>query len=291
MTDGASGTAPRNRLVSTENSFHGRTLGSLSITGNAAKRVPFEPLPGPVTFVSYGDVAALRTAVDESVAALFLEPTQGEGGIVPAPDSYLVEARAICDAAGALLVIDEVQSGIGRTGHWFASSASGVQPDLLTLAKGLGGGLPIGACIGFGAAAELLTPGLHGSTFGGNPVAAASALAVLHTIEDDGLLDNVIARGDQLRAGLDPVHALTDGFVRTIRGSGLWIGMVLSSQSASHVEQAAARRGLLVNAVKPDVIRLAPPLIVSRAEIDEAVGILTAALVEVAARLPVAARP
>jgi acetylornithine aminotransferase len=266
-------------IVSTDNSFHGRTLGSLSITGNPAKRTPFEPLPGPVSFVTYGDVDALKAAVDSTVAAVFLEPTQGEGGVVPAPQGYLAAAREICDAAGALLVMDEVQSGIGRTGNWFAIEESGVQPDLLTLAKGLGGGMPIGACIGFGPAAQLLTPGTHGSTFGGNPVSCAAALAVLDTIQSDGLLESVTERGAQLAAGLE---AMQGPAVLQVRGSGLWRGVVLSQPVAAEVEQAAARRGLLVNAVKPNVIRLAPPLIVSEADVAEALDILAAAISEVA---------
>ncbi|MGX7679612.1 acetylornithine transaminase [Jatrophihabitans sp. DSM 45814] len=267
-------------LVSTANSFHGRTLGSLSITGNPSKRKPFEPLPEPVTFVEYGDAAALEAAVDETVAAVFLETTQGEGGVVPAPEGYLKAAREICDASGALLVIDEVQSGIGRTGEWFASLAAGVQPDIITLAKGLGGGMPIGACVGFGAAASLLTPGSHGSTFGGNPVSCAAALAVLTTIEQDGLLANVRAVGAELMSGL---RAIATPLIEQVRGSGLWIGVVLSADLAGAVEDAARNRGLLVNAVKPNVIRLAPPLIVTAAEAAEAVEILSAALAEVQA--------
>ena len=282
-------TGGRLRIVAADNSFHGRTLGSLAITGNAAKRIPFEPLPGPVTFVPYGDVAALRAAVDESVAAVFLEPMQGEGGMVPAPAGYLAAARDICDATGALLVIDEVQSGIGRTGEWFASIAAGVRPDVLTLAKGLGGGLPIGACIGFGSAGELLRPGSHGSTFGGNPVSCAAALAVLDTIEHDDLLAAVRARGAQLRAALEAL--VSDGaLVSGVRGSGLWLGLVLSRPVAAEVEAAAARRGLLVNAVKPDVVRLAPPLIVTAADVDEAAAIVAAAIAEVSSAVEVGAR-
>ncbi len=270
----------RLRLISTENSFHGRTLGSLSITGNPAKRTPFEPLPGEVTFVPYGDVDALKNAVDSSVAAVFLEPTQGEGGVIPAPEGYLAAARALCDSSGALLVIDEVQSGIGRTGQWFASSGDGVRPDILTLAKGLGGGLPIGACIGFGAAARLLSPGTHGSTFGGNPVSAAAALAVLSTIEQDGLLQHVREMGQRLQDGLS---GLDSPLITAVRGSGLWRGVVLTAPLAGEVESAARSRGLLVNAVKADVLRLAPPLIVTADEVDEAVSILAAALAQVAA--------
>jgi acetylornithine/N-succinyldiaminopimelate aminotransferase len=270
----------RLRIVSTENSFHGRTLGSLSVTGNAAKREPFEPLPGPVSFVPFGDVQALREAVDGTVSAVFLEPTQGEGGVVPAPAGYLRAARELCDATGALLVIDEVQSGVGRTGHWFASLAAGVVPDVLTLAKGLGGGLPIGACIAFGDAAGLFGPGSHGSTFGGNPVSCASALAVIDTIESQGLLDNVTTTGAALEAGL---RAIDNPLVAAVRGSGLWWGVQLTSACAAAVESAARDRGVLVNAVKADVLRLAPPLIVSESQVAEAVRVLTEALDAVSA--------
>jgi acetylornithine/N-succinyldiaminopimelate aminotransferase len=261
---------PGGKVVSTHNSFHGRTLGSLSITGNPAKRIPFEPLPGPVSFVAHGDVSALAAAVDDSVSAVFLETTQGEGGIVPSPQGYLAQARQICTDSGALLVIDEVQSGVGRTGDWFASLAAGVVPDIITVAKGLGGGLPIGACIGIGAAAGLFTPGLHGSTFGGNPVSCAAALAVLDHVD----LGNVRARGEQLRVGL---QNLGHPNVSEIRGSGLWLGIVLDGDAAE-AEGRARANGLLVNAVKPNVLRLAPPLIVSEAEVFEAIGILSESL-------------
>ncbi|HTZ42705.1 MAG TPA: acetylornithine transaminase [Jatrophihabitans sp.] len=270
----------RTKVVATVNGFHGRTLGALSITGNPAKREPFQPLPGPVEFVEYGDLAALTAAVDDRTAALFLEPTQGEGGIVPAPDGYLAAARQLCTEAGALLVLDEVQSGIGRTGSWFAGQAAGVRPDLLSLAKGLGGGLPIGACIGFGPAAGLLTPGSHGSTFGGNPLSCAAALAVLDTIEADDLLGNVVTTGAELAAAL---RAIDSPLVTQVRGSGLWWGLQLIGPLAGQVEAAARDRGLLVNAVRPDVVRLAPPLIATQADVAEAVGILAEALATVAA--------
>ena len=186
----------RPQIIATERAFHGRTLGALSITGQVAKRTPFEPLLPGVQFISYGDVDALREAVGEQTAAVFLEPVLGEAGVILPPDGYLAAAREICTAAGALLVVDEVQSGIGRTGAWYASRAQGVLPDVITLAKGLAGGLPIGACIGIGAAASLLQPGDHGSTFGGNPVACAGALAVLETLERDGVLDSVSKVGE-----------------------------------------------------------------------------------------------
>jgi acetylornithine aminotransferase len=266
-------------IIAAEGSFHGRTLGALAITGNATKRVPFEPLPGPVTFVDFGDTDQLRAAVTERTAAVFLEPTLGEGGVVPAPPGYLAAAREACDAAGALLVIDEVQSGIGRTGHWFASLAEGVRPDVLTLAKGLGGGLPIGACLAVGSAGELFAAGDHGSTFGGNPVACAAALAVIATIADEHLLDDVKRVGEHLGRRLDEIDA---PLVAGVRGSGLWRAVVLSADRAADVEAAARARGLLVNAVKPGVVRLVPPLIVTEHDVDEAVPLLADAIAEVA---------
>jgi acetylornithine/N-succinyldiaminopimelate aminotransferase len=266
----------RLEVVAARNSFHGRTLGALAITGNAAKREPFAPLPGPVTFIDYGDADALQ-AVTERTAAVFVEPTLGEGGVLPPPPGYLQTVREACDATGALLVVDEVQSGVGRTGHWFASLAEGVRPDVVTLAKGLGGGMPIGACIGVGPAGELFAPGEHGSTFGGNPVSCAAALAVLTTIADEHLLDQVKRVGEHLAhelAGID------SPLVRGVRGSGLWRALVLADERAPAVEAAARDHGLLVNAVKPDVIRLAPPLILTEGDVDEAIPLLTRALDE-----------
>jgi acetylornithine/N-succinyldiaminopimelate aminotransferase len=270
----------RIEVVAAEAGFHGRTFGALSLTGTASKRDPFAPLPGPVTFVPYGDEAALRAAVTGRTAAVFLEPTLGEGGVVPPPPGYLAAARAACDAAGALLVLDEVQSGVGRTGAWFAHQEAGVRPDVVTLAKGLGGGLPIGACVAFGPAGELLTAGQHGSTFGGNPVSCAAALAVLDTIEKDDLLASVRTVGDRLAAGLG---GISSPLVAGVRGSGLWRALVLTRPVAAQVEAAARRAGVLVNAVQPDAIRLAPPLILSAAEADEAVAALAVAVGEVGA--------
>jgi acetylornithine/N-succinyldiaminopimelate aminotransferase len=266
-------------VVAAHDSFHGRTMGALSITGNAAKREPFAPLPGPVTFVDYGDGEALRAAVDDRVAAVVLEPTLGEGGVVPPPVGYLAVARQVCDAVGALLVVDEVQSGVGRTGHWFAALAEGVRPDVITLAKGLGGGLPIGACIGVADAGRLFRPGQHGSTFGGNPVACAAALAVLTTIADDDLLACVKRVGEYLADGLE---AIGSPLVSGVRGVGLWRALTLASDDAGAVEAAARGTGLLVNAVKPDVIRLAPPLILTERDVDDALPRLAAALQQVA---------
>ncbi|HKC26448.1 MAG TPA: acetylornithine transaminase [Jatrophihabitans sp.] len=269
----------RAEIVSCHSSFHGRTMGALSVTGNAAKREPFAPLPGPVTFVDYGDADALRAAVGPQTAAVIVEPTLGEGGVVPPPAGFLAAVREICDNAGALLIVDEVQSGIGRTGHWFASQAEGVRPDIITLAKGLGGGLPIGACVAVGSAGELFAPGDHGSTFGGNPVACAAALAVLTTIADEHLLDNVKRVGEHLAHALETIDS---PLITGVRGSGLWRAVALAGDHASQIEAAARDRGLLVNAVKADAIRLAPPLIVTEADVDEALPRLVAAFDEVA---------
>jgi acetylornithine/N-succinyldiaminopimelate aminotransferase len=262
-------------MVAAEHSFHGRTMGALALTGKESIRAPFGPFGLTVRFVPFGDAAALSEAVDADCAAVFLEPSLGEGGVVPAPPGYLRAAREACDRAGALLVIDEIQSGIGRTGTWFAHQSEEVRPDILTLAKGLGGGLPIGACIGFGVA---FARGEHGSTFGGNPVACAAALAVLETIERDGLLANVAAVGERLAAGIEEVkHPLVAG----VRGSGLWLAIALTSDAAARVEAAARQAGFLVNAVQPDAIRVAPPLVLSAdqaAEFTAALpGILDAA--------------
>jgi acetylornithine/N-succinyldiaminopimelate aminotransferase len=262
-------------IVAADHSFHGRTMGALAITGKESIRAPFGPFGFEVRWVPYGDAEALGRAVDGSVAAVFLEPTQGEAGVVPAPAGYLAAARAACDAAGALLVLDEIQSGIGRTGAWFAHQAEGVRPDVLTLAKGLGGGLPIGACVGFGASATALGKGDHGSTFGGNPIACAAALAVLLTIERDDLLASVKTVGESLAHGIEAIdHPLLGG----VRGSGLWLAAVLTADRAPAVYAAAQEAGFLVNAVQPDAIRLAPPLVLTAEEADGFVAALPALL-------------
>ncbi|HSP36613.1 MAG TPA: acetylornithine transaminase [Frankiaceae bacterium] len=266
----------RTGLVAAEKGFHGRTLGALSITGQPGKRAPFEPLVPGVTFVPYGDAAALRGALTTDTAALFLEPTLGEGGVVPPPAGYLAAARAACDEVGALLVLDEVQS-IGRTGSWYAHTREGVRPDVVTLAKGLGGGLPIGACIGLGSAAGLLQPGDHGSTFGGNPVVCAAALAVLGTIEAEGLLESSRALGERLARGLSE---LGSPLVAEVRGSGLWLAIALTGPHAPAVEAAARRAGYLVNTVAPDAIRLAPPLVLTETEADGFVAAMPGILTE-----------
>ena len=264
-------------FVAAIGSFHGRTMGSLSITGKESIRTPFGPFGVDVRWIPYGDESALAGAIDAEVAAVFLEPTLGEGGVVPPPDGYLRAVRQACDQAGALLVLDEIQSGIGRTGEWFAHQAAGVVPDVLTLAKGLGGGLPIGACIGFGEAGTALRKGDHGSTFGANPVACAAALAVLDTIEQQNILGNVKTVGDALVSGIEATgHPLLKG----VRGSGLWLAAVLTEDKAPAVYQAAQDKGFLVNAVQPDAVRLAPPLILTEAEAAEFTAALPAILAQ-----------
>lgn len=251
----------RTYFVAAEMGFHGRTLGALSLTGKPSIRDQFGPFPLDVRFVPYGDAEALAEAVDGDCAAVFLEPTQGEAGVVPPPDGYMARAREITSAAGALLVADEIQSAIGRTGHWFAHQADGYRPDILTLAKGLGGGLPIGACIGFGPAGTIFAKGDHGSTFGGNPVSCAAALAVLDNVD----LAHVQAVAAELRDGLEAIsHPLLKG----VRGRGLWLAAVLTEDRGAQVQAAAQRAGFLVNAVQPDAIRLAPPLVITSAQVQ-----------------------
>ncbi|WP_328313888.1 acetylornithine transaminase [Streptomyces sp. NBC_00442] len=269
----------RTHMVATHGGFHGRTMGALALTGQEGKRTPFLPLPGDVTHVPFGDVEALRAAVTEETAFVIIEPIQGELGVVVPPAGYLGAAREITRATGTLLVLDEVQTGIGRTGSWFEYQRhEGVDPDIVTLAKGLGGGLPIGATVAFGATAELLKPGMHGTTFGGNPVACAAGLAVLDTLAADGALDQVKRTGEKLRDGIE---ALGHPLVSHVRGAGLLLGIVLNEPLAPRVQQAAQDAGFLVNAPAPDVVRLMPPLIIGDAEADAFVralpGILEAA--------------
>ncbi|MFD9380686.1 acetylornithine transaminase [Streptomyces sp. NPDC059999] len=256
----------RTHMVATDGGFHGRTMGALALTGQPGKQQPFLPLPGEVTHVPYGDVEALRAAVTEETALVIIEPIQGENGVVVPPAGYLTAAREITRATGTLLVLDEVQTGIGRCGQWFEHQAhEGVEPDLVTLAKGLGGGLPIGAVAAFGPAADLLRPGQHGTTFGGNPVACAAGLAVIDTIAADGLLDRVKVRGERLRSGIE---GLGHDLVSHVRGAGLLLGIVLTEPLAALVQQAAQDAGFLVNAPAPDVVRLMPPYVLTEAEAD-----------------------
>nr|WP_118915037.1 acetylornithine transaminase [Mycobacterium shigaense] len=261
----------RTKLVAAQEGFHGRTMGSLALTGQPSKQAPFEPLPGYVTHVPYGDTGALAAAVGDQTAAVFLEPIMGESGVVVPPAGYLAAAREITARHGALLVLDEVQTGIGRTGAFFAHQHDGITPDVVTLAKGLGGGLPIGAVLAVGPAADLLTPGLHGSTFGGNPVCTAAALAVVRTLAAEDLVRRAELLGKSLRQG---VEALGHPLIDHLRGRGLLWGMVLTAPRAKDAEIAARDAGFLVNAPAPDVIRLAPPLVITDAQIDSFVTAL-----------------
>jgi acetylornithine/N-succinyldiaminopimelate aminotransferase len=265
----------RTKIVAAQGAFHGRTMGSLALTGQPSKQAPFAPLPGDVSHVPFGDVDELAGAVDSGTAAVFLEPIMGEGGVVDPPAGYLVAAREITAAHGALLVVDEVQTGVGRTGAFFAHQHDGITPDVVTLAKGLGGGLPIGACLAVGDTADLLTPGLHGSTFGGNPVCTAAALAVLGVLADEHLIERADVLGKTLSHG---VEALGHPLVERVRGRGLLRGIVLTADSAKAVETAARDAGYLVNAAAPDVVRLAPPLVVTEGQIEGFVEALPAIL-------------
>jgi acetylornithine aminotransferase len=265
----------RTKLVAAQGAFHGRTMGSLALTGQPSKQQPFAPLPGEVVHVPYGDLDALAAAIDDACAAVFLEPIMGEGGVVVPPAGYLVAARELTANHGALLVLDEVQTGMGRTGAFFAHQHDDVTPDVVTLAKGLGGGLPIGACLAVGPVGDLLTPGLHGSTFGGNPVCTAAALAVLEVLADDDLIGQADVLGKTLHHGIESLaHPLVDH----VRGRGLLRGVVLTVPEGKAVEAAARDAGFLINAATPDVIRLAPPLIITEAQIDDFLAALPAIL-------------
>ncbi|WP_110182330.1 acetylornithine transaminase [Nocardioides solisilvae] len=258
----------RTHVVAAEGGFHGRTMGSLALTSKEAYRAPFEPLPGDVTFVPYGDSEALAAAVTDRTAAVVLEPLQGEAGVRVPPSGYLADARRITAERGALLWLDEVQTGIGRTGEWFAHQAvPGLVPDVVTLAKGLGGGLPIGATLATGAAADLFAPGNHGTTFGGNPVACAAALAVLDTLAGSGLLDQVRRVGKRLADEL----AAPDEVVE-VRGAGLMLAAELAGDHAPAVVAAAREAGFLLNATGPSTLRFVPPLVLTEEQVAELAG-------------------
>jgi acetylornithine/N-succinyldiaminopimelate aminotransferase len=266
----------RPEVVTAVGSFHGRTMGALALTGQPGKSGAFAPLPGGVRHVPYGDADALQ--LTEATAMVLLEPMLGEGGVLPAPPGYLAAAAAQARAAGALFAVDEVQTGTGRTGSWFAHQADGVAPDVITLAKALGGGLPLGATLAFGDAAELMTAGSHGSTFGGNPIAAAAALAVLDTIRDEGLLERAKEIEHRFTAGIE---ALGHPGISGVRGKGALLGVVLTAPVAAALEAQLRSAGFLTNGVAADVVRLAPPLVVTDVQIDAFIAALPAALDEV----------
>ena len=265
------------RILALENGFHGRTMGSLALTAKAAMRAPFEPMPGGVEHIP-ATIEALEAAIDDRVAAVIVEPIQGEAGVVELPDGYLQAARSLTLKHGALLIVDEIQTGAGRTGAWFGFSHEGITPDAITLAKGIGGGFPIGALVTYGAASSLFTPGSHGSTFGGNPLATAVADAVLTEIERAGLVDNAARRGEEI---LEIIADIDSPLVTGVRGRGLLIGVALGAPVANEVVAAAQERGLIVNAANPETVRIAPALTIGDAELAEFRELFAASLSDV----------
>ncbi len=266
----------RHKIVATQGAFHGRTMGALSLTGQPAKREPFAPLLKGITHVPYGDLTKMSRAVSKKTAMVIVEPIMGEAGVIMPEDGYLAGLRSICDRVGAPLVFDCVQTGIGRTGQWFGFEHEKVKPDIITLAKGLGGGLPLGATIAYSKAAQLLQPGDHGTTFGGNPIACAAANAVLDVIESKKLLKSAQMFEKRIKKGL----AQTEG-VKEIRGRGLLIGIELEEPISKQVAAALLDAGVIVNPANPTVIRIAPPLIVSVVQIDKFLLIFKKVLKEV----------
>ncbi len=275
------GGAEKPRIIALENGFHGRTMGSLALTAKESMRAPFEPMPGGVEHIP-ATIEALEAAIDDRVAAVIVEPIQGEAGVVELPEGYLAAARSLTLKHGALLIVDEIQTGAGRTGAWFGFSHEGITPDAITLAKGIGGGFPIGALVTYGAASALFTPGSHGSTFGGNPLATAVADAVLAEIERADLVGNAARRGEELR---EIIAGIDSPLITGIRGRGLLIGVALSAPVAGDVVAAAQERGLIVNAANPETVRIAPALTIGDAELAEFRELFTDALADVAASL------
>ena len=268
------GDGSRRRILALHNSFHGRTMGSLSLTGKAALREAFEPLLGGVEHIDT-TIEALEAAIDDTVAAIVIEPIKGEAGVIDLPDGFLQRARELTAEHGALLILDEIQTGIGRTGSWFSFQQDGIVPDAIVLAKGIAGGVPIGALITFGAASDLFVAGQHGSTFGGNPLATAAGNAVLTEIERAGLIENAARRGNELR---EIITAIGSPLVTEIRGRGLLLGIGLAEPVAAQVAATALELGLIINAPNDSSIRLAPPLIVGDAELAEFRDLFTQAL-------------
>ncbi|MFS0714472.1 acetylornithine transaminase [Microbacterium sp. 2P01SA-2] len=268
------GGTERPRILALKDAFHGRTMGTLALTGKPQMQQPFEPMvPGVESIDS--TIEALEAAIDDRVAALFVEPIKGEAGVIPLPEGYLAAAREITKRHGALLIIDEIQTGAGRTGAWFAFQHAGIEPDAITVAKGIGGGFPIGALITFASASDLFYPGTHGSTFGGNPLGTAVASAVLGEIENGGLVEAAATHGARLRQVLE---SLDSSLVEGVRGQGLLLGVALRHPVAGAVVAAAQEHGLIVNAANDRTVRIAPPLTIGDVEIDEFAELFTAAL-------------
>ena len=266
----------RSRIVAAQGAFHGRTMGALSLTGQPSKREPFLPLLKGVKHVEYGDLEAMRRAVNRKTAMVIIEPIMGEAGVVVPPPGYLQGIREICDATGALMVMDCVQTGMGRTGDWFGYEYSGITPDVITLAKGLGGGLPLGAMIALGASAYLFQPGDHGSTFGGNPVTTAAALAVIKVIERENLMVAAVKHGNYLLQEIAQMQG-----VKEVRGAGLLIGIEFDSEIATKIMIDMRAHGVLINAATANTVRIAPALNVTTAQTAKFVEILRKVLSDV----------
>jgi acetylornithine aminotransferase len=266
----------RKRIVAAQGAFHGRTMGALSLTGQPSKRDPFKPLLPGIVHVPYGDLEAMRKKINRRTAMVIIEPILGEAGVVMPPPGYLSGIRALCDATGTLMVVDAVQTGMGRTGQWFGYEHEGVVPDVLTLAKGLGGGLPLGAMIALGKTSHLFQPGDHGTTFGGNPVACASALAAINVLEKKALLKQVRDHEFTIKSSLSHLSG-----VKEVRGMGLLLGIVLEKEVASEMKKSLQDAGVLVNAPSKNVLRIAPALSVTSAEIKKFVTVFSRVLAEV----------
>ena len=266
----------RSRIVATQGAFHGRTMGALSMTGQPSKREPFAPLLKGITHVPYGDVSAMSRAVSRKTAMVIVEPIMGEAGVITPDVGYLAELRVICDRVGALLVFDCVQTGIGRTGEWFGFEHEKVQPDVLTLAKGIGGGLPLGATIAYGKAAQLLEPGDHGTTFGGNPIACAAANAVLDVIESKKLMQSAKVFEKKIKKSISAVPGVSE-----VRGRGLLLGIELATPIAKKVAAEMLDAGIIVNAANEKTIRIAPPLIVTMTQVEKFISVFKKVMKEV----------
>ena len=266
----------KTRIVATTGAFHGRTMGALSLTGQESKRAPFRPLLKDIKHVPFGDIGAMRKAVSKKTAMVIIEPILGEAGVITPPEGYLKQLRALCDQHGVLLVFDCVQTGMGRTGHWFGYEHENIRPDVITLAKGIGGGLPLGAMITLGSTAPQFAPGEHGTTFGGNPIAAAAGLAAISVIEKNRLLTQAKSFEKRLKIKISAIRG-----VREVRGRGLLIGIALDGEYAKDLAAVLSKNGFLVNAPNPDTIRIAPALIVTKVQIDKFIAAFATAMKEV----------